>query len=113
MVQQASDYIHDWSLENHLKLIPTKCREIRKCFKRTPPSFPGVSIEGVEFETVSLAKVLGVTISSDLKSKCQHWSNKFEKIAANLKKSISLKLCSLVGQLVLRIAMLLVSSNIV
>ena len=34
------------------------------------------------------------------------------KIAANLKKSISLKLCSLVGQLVPRVAMQLVSSNI-
>ena len=75
MVQQASDYINDWSLENHLKLIPTKCREIRKCFKRTPPSFPGVSIEGVEFETVSLAKVPGVTISSDFK-----WSAHIDSI---------------------------------
>ena len=66
-LQQATDYIHDWSQENHLQLNPTKCKEIRTCFKRkrTPPSFPGVSIEGVEFEMVSLAKVLGV--SSDLK----------------------------------------------
>ena len=35
------------------------------------------------------------------------------KIAANLKKSISLKLCTLVRQLVLRVAMQLVSSNVV
>ena len=35
------------------------------------------------------------------------------KIAANFKKSISLKRCSLVGQLVLRVAMKLVASNTV
>ena len=52
-LQQAADYIHDWSQENHLQLNPTKCKEIRTCFKRTTPSFPAVSIEGVEFETVS------------------------------------------------------------
>ena len=51
-LQQAADYIYDWSQENHLQLNPTKCKEIRTCFKRTPPSFPGVSIEGIEFETV-------------------------------------------------------------
>ena len=43
-LQQAADYIHDWSQENHLQLNPTKCKETRTCFKRTPPSFPGVSI---------------------------------------------------------------------
>ena len=55
-LQQAADYIHDWSQENHLQLNPTKCKEIRTFFKCTPPSFPGVSIEGVEFGTVSLAR---------------------------------------------------------
>jgi len=35
------------------------------------------------------------------------------KIAANFKKPIPLKLCILVGQLELRVAMQLVSSNIV
>ena len=74
-LQQAADCIHDWSQENHLQLNPTKCKEIRTCFKRTPPIFPGVSIEGVAFETVSSAKVLGVTISSDLK-----WSAHIDSI---------------------------------
>ena len=32
-LQQAADYIHDWSQENHLQLNPTKCMEIRTCFK--------------------------------------------------------------------------------
>ena len=36
-LQQAGDYIQDWSQENHLQLNPTKCKEICTCFKRTPP----------------------------------------------------------------------------
>ena len=84
-LQQAADYIHDWSQENHLQLNPTKCKEIRTCFKRTPPSFPGVSIEGIEFETVSSAKVLGVTISSDLK-----WSAHIDSITTKAVKRLYL-----------------------
>ena len=80
-----ADYIHDWSQKNHLQLNPTKCKEIRTCFKRTPPSFPGVSIEGVEFETVSSAKVLGVTISSDLK-----WSAHIDSITTKAAKRLYL-----------------------
>ena len=45
-LQQAADYIHDWSQENHLQLNPTKCKEIHPCFSQ-------VSIEGIEFEMVS------------------------------------------------------------
>ena len=47
--QQVANYIHDWSQGNHLQLNPTKCKEILICFKRTPPCFSQVSIEGVEF----------------------------------------------------------------
>ena len=77
-LQQAANYIHDWSQENHLQLNPKKC-------KHTPPSFPGVSIEGVEFETVSLAKVLGITISSDLK-----WSAHIDSITTKAAKRLYL-----------------------
>ena len=56
-----------WSLKNHLQLNPTKRKEICSCLKRTPPCFSRVSLEGVEFEVVSTAKVLGVIISSNLK----------------------------------------------
>ena len=80
-LQQAADYIHDWSQENHLQFNPTKCKEIHTCFMRTPPGFPGVFTEGVEFETVSLAKVLGVTISGDLK-----WSAHIRWVHTKLSK---------------------------
>ena len=84
-LQQAADYIHDWSQENHLQLNPTKCKEIRTCFKHTPPCFSQVSIEGVEFEMVSSAKVLGVVISSDLK-----WSAHIDSITTKAAKRLYL-----------------------
>ena len=50
-----------------LVLNPTKCKELVICFKKTPPSYGPIKIDGVQFERVSSAKVLGVTISNDLK----------------------------------------------
>ena len=84
-LQQAADLIHDWSRENHLQLNPIKCKEIRTCFKRTPPFFSQVAIEGVEFELVSSAKVLGVVISSDLK-----WSAHIDSITTKAAKRLYL-----------------------
>ena len=37
-LQQAADFIRDWSQENHLQLNPIKCKKVRTCFKRTSPS---------------------------------------------------------------------------
>ena len=42
-LQQTADHIHDWSQQNHLQLNPTKCKEIRTYFKRTPHWFSQVS----------------------------------------------------------------------
>ena len=64
-LQEAVDYINDWSRENPLQLNPTKCKELLSCFKKTPPSCDKVRLTGVEFEGVPTAKVLGVTIRSD------------------------------------------------
>ena len=84
-LRQAADYVLDWSQGNHLQLNPTKCEEIRTCFKCTPPYFSQVSIEGVKFEMVSSAKVLGVTISSDLK-----WSAHIDSIRTKAAKRLYL-----------------------
>ena len=45
-LQQAADYIYDWSQVNHLQLNPTKCKEIRTCFKRTPLASLGCPSKG-------------------------------------------------------------------
>ena len=50
-----------------------------------PPSFSQVAIEGVEFEIVSSAKVLGVVISSDLK-----WSAHIDSITTKAAKRLYL-----------------------
>ena len=84
-LQQVADYIHDWSQENHLQLNSTRCKEIPTCFKRTPPCLSQVSIEGIEFEMISSAKVLGVIISSDLK-----WSAHINSITTKAAKRLYL-----------------------
>jgi hypothetical protein len=66
-LQQAVDYIDAWSQENRLQLKPTKCKEVRSCFKRNPPSFPLVELNDFQLERVSVAKILGVTIRDDFK----------------------------------------------
>ena len=84
-LQQAANYIHDWSKENHLQLNPIKCKEIQTNFKRSPPCYSLVTLEGVEFEKVSSAKVLGVNISSDLK-----WSAHIGSITVKAAKRLYL-----------------------
>ena len=89
-LQQAADFIYDWSQENHLQLNAIECKEIRTGFKRTltpppPLCFFQVAIEGVEFEIVSSAKVLGVVISSDLK-----WSAHIDSITTKAAKRLYL-----------------------
>ena len=64
--QQAADYIHNWSQENHLQLNSTKCKGDPHVLQAHSPCFCQVSIEGVEFEMVSSAKVLGVIIINGL-----------------------------------------------
>ena len=84
-LQQAANYIHDWSKENHPQLNPIKCKEIQTNFKRSPPCYSPVTLEGVEFEKVSSAKVLGVNISSDLK-----WSAHIGSITVKAAKRLYL-----------------------
>ena len=84
-LQQAANYIHDWSKENHLQLNPIKCKEIQTNFKRSPPCYSLVTLEGVEFEKVSSAKVLGANISSDLK-----WSAHIGSITVKAAKRLYL-----------------------
>ena len=66
-LQHVVDFISTWSQENHLQLNPSKCKELQSCFKRSPPTHPPVELDGLAFETVNSAKVLGVTIRDDFK----------------------------------------------
>ena len=66
-LQQAIDHINAWSQENRLQLKPTKCKEVRSCFKRSPSSYPLVELNGLQLERISVAKNLVVTIRDDFK----------------------------------------------
>ena len=66
-LQQAVDFISSWSQENRLQLNPSKCKELQSCFKRSPPTHSPVELDGLAFESVNSAKVLGVTIRDDFK----------------------------------------------
>ena len=85
LLQKAVDYINNWSQENRLQLKPSKCKEIQSCFKRSPPSFTPVEIDGVFFKRVSTVKLLGVTIREDFK-----WTDHIRSISVKAAKRLYL-----------------------
>ena len=84
-LQQAVDNLNDWSRENLFQLNPIKCKEITTCFKRSPPSHAPVEVDGLKFESVTSAKVLGVTIRNDFK-----WNDHIEIITSKASKRLYL-----------------------
>jgi len=84
-LQQVVNEISSWSYENHLQLNCSKCEELRTCFKRSPPSYAPVISDGLEFEQVSNAKILGVTIRQDLK-----WNDHIDNITVKAAKRLYL-----------------------
>ena len=66
-LQEAVNHISSWSHSNHFQLNPTKCKELIVSFQKIPPPYSPITIDGVQFQRVSSAKVLGVTISNDPK----------------------------------------------
>ena len=63
----------------------TKCKEILTCFKRSPPLHVLLESDGLNFERVSSAKLLGVTIRNDLK-----WNDHIEIITTKAAKRLYL-----------------------
>ncbi len=68
-LQDAVDDILAWSEANQMKLNPQKTKEMIICFCRNGShhdSIPNISIDGRMVDRVTEAKILGVTVSSDL-----------------------------------------------
>ena len=84
-LQQVIEEISSWSCENHLQLNPSKCKELCMCCKSSPPSYAPVFSDGVEFEQVSTAKILGVTFRQDLK-----WNDHIDNITVKAAKHLYL-----------------------
>ena len=61
--QTVADEVADWSNRSRVKLNTDKCKELRISFASVSHDSPPVVIRG---ECIKVAKLLGVTISSDL-----------------------------------------------
>ena len=66
-----------------MQLNPSKCKELQSCFTRSPPTHSPVELDGLAFDSVNSAKVLGVTIRDDFKWK-DHIFNVTSKAAKRL-----------------------------
>lgn len=65
-VQQLADRVAQWSSDNRVKLNSDKCKERRISFGKNQPEFQPILVNGQELEVVQSAKLLGVTVTSNL-----------------------------------------------
>ena len=92
-MQNVAEYLSSWSLENKMRFNAAKSKEIIFCFAQSVPDFTPIEIGGNVIQRVDEAKILGVTISSDLKW-TKHVNNLLKK--AN-KRLYLLTLCRRAG----------------
>ena len=64
--QEMADKFAQWSTQNRFKLNCDKCKEPRISFVKDKPQFAPIVVNGYELEMVTSAKLLGLTISSNL-----------------------------------------------
>ena len=65
--QLIADEVVQWSTRNRLKLNSDKCKELRISFSKKDQNFPAISINGKEIEVATNVKLLGLTVSNNLK----------------------------------------------
>ena len=66
-LQSDLDRIHQWAVDNNMRLNPSKCKIMRMCFFREQPVLPVFTIDGKPLDSVFSHKVLGLTLQSDLR----------------------------------------------
>ena len=54
--------IHQWAVDNNMRLNPSKCKIMRMCFFREQPVLPVFTIDGKPLGSVFPHKVLGLTL---------------------------------------------------
>ena len=82
-LQNTVNKIANWSKETKFQLNPSKCKELRKNFTKQPRNDELEKIDGQCFETVKSVKVLGLTITDDLK-----WNSQVENIVQKTSKRL-------------------------
>ena len=89
-IQESVNYIQQWSMDNRLQLNSTKCKELRIHFGRDELDFSNIRINGSNLEMINHIKILGLTISNDLKWN-QHVNNIVKKANKRIYFIIQLK----------------------
>ncbi|KAI8492652.1 hypothetical protein Bbelb_296930 [Branchiostoma belcheri] len=67
LLQHDLDDLEQWTVNSYMKLHPKKCKAMHVYFTKTPPPLPVLYIDGHALQEVSVAKLLGVMVQSDLK----------------------------------------------
>ncbi len=85
-LQDSANDVAQWSKENDMRLNPKKTKEMLISFAREPThvnSVPNINNDGVDIERVTQAKVLGVTVSSNLT-----WNAHVDNIVTKARKQV-------------------------
>ena len=82
-LQHSIDAIQRWSKDNDMRLNARKTHEMTICFKQNPPKFDPISIDKVPLQSVDSAKLVGVTLQSDLK-----WDENTDNILKKAQKRL-------------------------
>ena len=64
--RNIANKVVEWSMQNRVKLNSEKCKDLRISFVKNEPQFAPIVVDGKELERVTSAKLLGLTISSNL-----------------------------------------------
>ena len=65
--QCAADEVQSWSLDHKFQLNADKCKEMVVDLKKTKQVFDPIIVNNKELDIVDHAKILGLTISNDLR----------------------------------------------
>ena len=77
-------------MQNRVKLNSEKCKDLRISFVKNEPQFAPIVVDGKELERVTSAKLLGLTISSNLIWN-EHISDVIRKVSKHRNFLVQLK----------------------